>query len=337
MTRATLRDVAAQAGVSHQTVSNVLNDHPSIRPATRERVLAAIRDLDYHPNAAAKALRESRVTTLCCAFYGHAADDISDPYRNLVQSAFIAEANARGYSITTAMLQGERPEGLGALRTAYMGRSFGGVVVVSTTLPVEWMRTLAGWGIPTVLFDRADPDGVLPSVTADYVGGMTELVAYHVSRGRRDLALVIPGDDFGSSAVLRREGFLAAARAQGVRHRIEAGPWTAEAGELAFRRLWTGGDRPDAVLCGNDRMGAGALYAARQLGVRVPEEVAVSGFDDFEFARYTAPSLTTLHLPHGEMARLAVRRLLGRLEGQGSPGEAPDHRLPVTLVQRESA
>ena len=131
MSRTTLRDVAAQAGVSHQTVSNVLNDHPSIRPATRERVLSAIRALDYHPNAAAKALRESRVTTLSCAFYGHAADDISDPYRNLVQSAFIAEANARGYAITTAMLGEEQPEGFETLRTAFRGRSFAGVVVAT--------------------------------------------------------------------------------------------------------------------------------------------------------------------------------------------------------------
>ncbi|WP_102127571.1 LacI family DNA-binding transcriptional regulator [Deinococcus planocerae] len=337
MTRATLRDVAAHAGVSHQTVSNVLNDHPSIRPATRERVLDAIRALDYHPNAAAKALRESRVTTLCCAFYGHAADEINDPYRNLVQSAFIAEANARGYSITTAMLQGGQPEGLRALRTAFLGRSFGGVVVVSTTLPPEWMRALEGWEIPAVLFDRSDPAGGLPSVTADYAGGVAGLVAYHVARGRRDLALVGPGDDFGTSAVLRREGFLAAARAHGVRARIEEGAWTAEAGGGAFRRLWGGGERPGAVLCGNDRMGAGALFAARTLGVRVPGEVAVSGFDDFEFARYTAPSLTTAHVPHGEMARLAVRRLLGRLEGHAPAHESAEIRLPVTLVPRESA
>ena len=337
MSRATLRDVAAQAGVSHQTVSNVLNDHPSIRPATRERVMTAIRALDYHPNAAAKALRESRVTTLCCAFYGHAADDITDPYRNLVQSAFIAEANARGYAITTAMLGEEHPEGFEALRTAFRGRSFAGVVVASTTLPPERMRTLAAWGVPTVLFDRADPEGELPSVTADYVGGMAQLVTHHVARGRRDLALVVPGDDFGTSAVLRREGFLAAAHAHGVRARLEEGAWTAEAGELAFRRLWSGEDRPDAVLCGNDRMGAGALLAARTLGVSVPVEVAVSGFDDFEFARYTAPSLTTVHLPHGEMARLAVNRLLDHLEGRAPADESAEVRLPVTLVPRESA
>lgn len=240
MTRATLRDVAAHAGVSHQTVSNVLNEHPSIRPATRERVLAAIRDLDYHPNAAAKALRESRVTTLCCAFYGHAADEISDPYRNLVQSAFIAEANARGYNITTAFLRGDDPEGFEALHAAFKQRSLGGVVVMSTTLPTGWMRRLALWDIPTVLFDRADPEGFLPSVTADYVGGMAGLVAHHVSRGRRDLALVVPGDDLGSSAILRREGFLAAARAHEVRHRLLGGHWSAEAGELAFRHLWEG-------------------------------------------------------------------------------------------------
>lgn len=337
MTQATLRDVAAYAGVSHQTVSNVLNDHPSIRPTTRQRVMDAIRALDYHPNLAAKALRESRVTTLCCAFYGHAADDISDPYRNLVQAAIIAEANAHGYSITTAFLDGHRPEGFAALHVAYRQRSFGGAVVVGTALPAEHVQGLRAWGIPMVLFNRADPGGQLPSVTADYVGGMQQLVAYHTARGRRNLALVIPSADFGTSAVLRREGFLSATQAQGVRARIEEGDWSAESGERAFQRLWAREDRPDAVLCGNDRMGAGALYAARKLGVRVPEEVAVSGFDDFEFARYTAPSLTTIHLPHGEMARLAVRLLLERIGGTSPQGEAPDHLFAVTLVPRESA
>lgn len=337
MTRATLRDVAAYAGVSHQTVSNVLNDHPSIRPTTRQRVMDAIRALDYHPNVAAKALRESRVTTLCCAFYGHSADEVADPYRNLVQSAFISEANAHGYNITTALLGEDRPGGFEGLRAAYMQRAFGGAVVVSTTLPPGRMRELAAWGLPTVLFDHEDPQGQLPSVTTDYAGGMAGLVAHLVARGRRDLALVIPSDDFGSSALLRREGFLAAARAHGVRARIEAGAWSYEAGEAAFRRLWAGEDRPDAVLCGNDRMGAGALSAARALGVRVPEEVAVSGFDDFEFARYTAPSLTTIHVPHEAMARLAVRRLLERLSGTAPPDEPPGCQLPVTLVPRESA
>jgi LacI family transcriptional regulator len=138
MSRATLKDVAAHAGVSHQTVSNVLNNHPSIRPTMRERVLHSIRALDYHPNTAAKALREARSTTLCCVFYKQPAQDIEDPYRNLIQSALMAETANYGYSLTTAFLD-DRPESFAALRRAFLQRQFGGGVVVGF-----WQLGLAG-------------------------------------------------------------------------------------------------------------------------------------------------------------------------------------------------
>lgn len=336
MTRATLKDVALQAGVSYQTVSNVLNDHPSIRPGTRQRVLAAIRALDYHPNEAAKALRQSRVTTLCCAFFGHAADDIADPYRNLVQSAFIAEANAHGYSMTTAFLQPGQLDGFEALRQAFRQRRFGGAVVVGTTLGAAQVQTLLDWDLPAVLFDHAVAGLDVPAVTADYAGGMNALVEHHLAQGRRRLTLIIPTDDAGSSAVLRREAFVAAARAHGAEHQVvHSADWSYAAGEAAFRAAWAGDFRPEAVLVGSDRMAAGALLAARHLGLVVPQAVAVSGFDDFEFGRYTAPSLTTAHVPHGEMARLAVRTLLSHLDDPSLPARTAC--LPVAPVLRESA
>ncbi|MGY2896837.1 LacI family DNA-binding transcriptional regulator [Deinococcus sp. UYEF24] len=339
MTRATLRDVAAQAGVSHQTVSNVLHDHPSIRPTTRERVLKAVRALDYHPNLAAKALRESRVTTLCCAFCGHSADDINDPYRNLIQSAFIAEAMAGGYSVTTAFLNESDQESFSALRRAFLGQQFGGVVMVGNTMAPERLREFSHWHMPTVLFDHADPAGAFPSVVAQFADGMSQLVDYHVSQGRRNLALVMKIKDPGSTAVQRRQGFEQATRAHGLDAQIIDGDWSSESGEVAFRQLWDSGNRPDAVLCGNDRMAAGALLAARQMGVCVPAQVAISGFDDFEFARYTSPSLTTMRVPHGEMARRAVRVLLGCLEAlpEEQLPEPSLQPMPLTLVVRESA
>ncbi len=338
MTRATLRDVAAQAGVSHQTVSNVLNDHPSIRPATRAKVLTAIEALDYHPNVAAKALRESRVTTLCCAFYGHSSEDISDPYRNLIQSAFIAETIKSGYSITTAFLDEAHPETFQRLRQAYLGQQFGGVVMVGTTMSAERLREFDRWKMPTVLFDRTDPGGLIPSVTADYVGGMARMVEHHVALGRRRLALVLPLSDASSSAVSRRTGFLAAVERAGVSGQLVGGDWSCESGEAAFRQLWSQAERPDAVLCGNDRMAAGVLFQARTQGLSLPADLAVSGFDDLEFARYTGPSLTTVHVPYGDMARRTVRTLLGRLERTSDEWpELSSLEMPVHLVVRESA
>lgn len=276
------------------------------------------------------------------------------PYRNLIQSAFIAEAIVGGFSMTVAFLDEARPESFLALRRAFLGRQFGGVVMVGAAFTPQRLEEFTQWKMPTVLFDFADPAGSLPSVTGDFAGGMAHLVAYHVAQGRQNLALVLPSSDSGSSATLRRQGFVEAAIRHGVTYQLTDdrptdgqftdsqltdGAWSSEAGERAFRQLWTSAQRPDAVVCGNDRMAAGALLEARNLGVKVPQDVAVSGFDDFEFARYTTPALTTVHVPHGEMARRAVRMLIERLEPSpvSNPLAAPALQMPVTLVVRESA
>ena len=340
MTRATLRDVAVHAGVSHQTVSNVLNDHPSIRPQTRERVLRSIELLDYHPNIAAKALRESRVTTLCCGFYDQMTDDVADPYRNLVQSAFMAEATAQGYDVTTAFLKGDVSRDFDALRASFLQQRFAGAMLIGTTITPQRIEQFSQWHMPCVLLDHAHPSALLPVVTADYRSGMEQLVTYLAARGHRYLALVIPPDTRVGSAVARLEGFQAAASRHGLETTTEPGDWSAESGETAFTRLWSRPRRPDAILCANDRMAAGALYAARTLGVSVPTDVSITGFDDFEFARYTAPSLTTVHVPLAEMARATVKLLLAEIENaRSSRGEREPIflQMPVTLVERESA
>jgi LacI family transcriptional regulator len=337
MTRATLKDVAAHAGVSYQTVSNVLNDHRSVRPITRERVIQSIRILDYHPNQAAKALREARVTTLCCVFYGYRAEDIHDPYHNLIQSAFILEAYTHGYSMTTAFLDGQSLESLESLRQAFMQGRFGGIIVViaGTTLAVKQAQMFKAWGLPCVLFDNEASETEIPAITADYAQGITELVNHHVSRGRTRLTLLISKEDLASSATARRNGYLQAVQAHGLPHHIVFGEWTFELGERAFYEVWNSPNRPDALICANDRMAAGAIFAARKLGVHIPEQIAISGFDDFEFAGYISPSLTTIRVPYGEMARQALRMLLASLESASVATQTT--YLPVSLVVRESS
>ncbi|AZI44128.1 LacI family transcriptional regulator [Deinococcus psychrotolerans] len=335
MTRATLRDVAAHAGVSYQTVSNVLNDHPSIRPTTRQRVLDAIRTLDYYPNQAAKALRESRVTTLCCAFYGHSASDISDPYRNLIQSAFVAQSNQSGYDMTTAFLSHGQPQSFQTLKSNFLQQRFAGALVVGSNLTSQEVQMFRDWKMPTVFFDHTVPALDMPSVTADYAQGMVQLVTHLAQQGRRRLALIIPKDDQGSTAAARRESFTQAAEQHGLAHQVVQGDWSYDSGKAAFEALHAGSFAPDAVLAGNDRMAAGALRAAHRLNVDVPGDVTISGFDDFEFALFTAPTLTTVHVPYGEMARKAVELLLTEI----SPGssQAVQLSLPTQLIIRESA
>lgn len=332
MTRATLKDVAAHAGVSHQTVSNVLNGHQFIRPSTLERVQASIRALDYHPNQAAKALREARVTTLCFASFDHDPNTLSDPYRNLIQAALTAEANAQGYSLATAFLAHDEAS-LEALRQRYLQRSIGGAVIIGTQLQLAQWQRITSWGMNVVLLDHILP-GTPHTVSADYESGMQSLVAHHVARGRRDLVLLLPTQDYGSTALMRRDAFFNAAQQYGVRARHIDGDWSYASGERAVLELHASGDLPDALLGGNDRMATGALSAAHSLGLDIPGDLAISGFDDFDFVQYLYPKLTSVCVPHAEMAREAVRQLIALQTGQ--PVTAPV-LYPVSLMVRDSS
>ncbi len=332
MSHNTLRDVAVHAGVSHQTVSNVLNGHPSIRPATRERVLDSVRALDYHPNQAAKALRESRITTLCCAFYDHDPEILTDPYYNLIQSAFIAEANKCGFDMTTAFCLNGQASGLKMLRQRYLQKQFGGMIAAGINITPNQAKQWEDWGMPCILFDHQVDGSNICNVTTNYYAGMMELVEHHVAQGRKHLALIIPTKESGSSSESRLRGFQAATAQLGVLAQVISGDWTYESGEHAMHQLWLQDKQPDAILAANDRMAAGALRAAHDLKLNIPSDVAISGFDDFEFARYTHPALTTVYAPHAEMARYAVQQLVKLVSG-----EQPETRqFPISLIVRES-
>ncbi len=335
MARVTLKEVASRAGVSYQTVSNVLNDSAIVRDETRARVMEAIRALDYQPHFGAKSLREARAMTLSCVFFEQEPEAVADPYRNIIQSAFAFEANARGYGMFTHFLVREQPESFDTLRQQFQQRRFDGAVVVGTNFDAESARKLRGWKLPAVLFDYAGEPLGLSTIAAHYDQGMRAMVDHHVRQGRRRLALIMPPDPDVTTASARTAGFWQGVRAHGVQALTAPGDWTFESGERAFRSLWAQGDRPDAVLAGNDRMAAGSLLAARRLGLRVPEDVAISGFDDFEFGLYTAPTLTTVHVPYPEMARQATLTLLDLL--QHAQVEPSTTWLPTTLVARESA
>lgn len=338
MSRTTVKDVAMHAGVSPQTVSNVLNNHPSIRPKTRDRVLHSIKELDYYPSQAAKALRAARVTSLCCAMYGHDIEQVADPYRNLVQSAFIAEANAHNYSTFTAFLDGRKPQSINALRQRFRSQQFAGMVVVGNNLTAAQWEEMNGWGVKIVLLDHLLPGTNAVTISADYEAGMQALVAHHAAQGRKHLGLILPINSESSSSMGRYQGFLKATEAHGLRTSFAEGNWSFESGSTAMKVLLAQNERPDAILAASDRMATGALRTAHELGLRVPEDIAISGFDDFEFAQYTTPSLTTMHVPHADMARQAVRSLLALLdEPEGVPPTVPSQVFPLSLVVRESA
>ncbi|NJK44842.1 MAG: LacI family transcriptional regulator [Pleurocapsa sp. SU_196_0] len=185
-----------------------------------------------------------------------------------------------------------------------------------------------------VLCDYSGDPGEFPTVAAQYAEGMQQLVDLVVGLGRTRLVLLSTPGDF-TTVQVREQRFSAAAVAHGVRHSIDWVDQTHASGEQAFRQLWASDDRPDAILTITDRIAVGCLAGARELGVSVPEDVAITGFDDSEFSRYVLPALTTVTVPFAQIARAALNQLIHILEKR--PLEVQIQRFPVTFVRRQSA
>jgi LacI family transcriptional regulator len=328
----TLKHVAARAGVSHQTVSNVLNGI-NVKSDTLRRVKAAMRELDYHPNFAAKALREAKAKTVTLAFFEQASEAVRDPYRNLVQAAVTHGTIQHGYSLLSTFVYSSGKNTLESLSNLHKQKRSDGTLLVGLFNDPDLLEELKSLSIPVVLFDYCGQPTGFPTVTAQYAEGIAEVVAYLVGLGKRNLALISASDQF-TTRIERDESFWRSVHASGVRGEIYRGDWSYASGEAVFRQLWAQDNRPDAILA-NDSMAIGCLAVARELGVRIPEDVLVTGFDDFDVSRYVTPPLTTVHVPFAEMAQEALRQLIDHIE---HPDLEPTvQRFPVQFVRRKSA
>lgn len=338
MTRATLKAVAERAGVSYQTVSNIINNTKSVKPETRERVERVIRELGFVPNFTAKVLRQQKSMTLGCVFYEVADFDVEDPYRNMVQSAVSKAAKEANYSLLTYHVFEGNPNDLEELKTHLSQGRLDGLLFLSPSIPEGLIDEIAHWNRPTVLFDRHEANSTLPSVMPMYADGIRQLVHHLVEKGRKCLAFVGGRqEDHTQSGELRLNSFIEATGELQVclsGDYICFGDWSFEGGKRVFHTLWSLNPRPDAIVAANDRMAIGLLSGAFEAGVQVPEEVSITGFDDIEFSRYTNPALTTVHVPYVEMVNHAVDTLVRMMDGQ----ETHDHLwMPVSLRIRSSS
>ena len=322
-----IRDVARLAGVSHQTVSRVLNEHPSIRPETKARVLDAIAVLDYRPNVAARALATSRSSTLGIL---SATTGEFGPTSSIagIENA----ARAAGYAVSTLNLPDTTPEAIGAAVRQLIREHVDGIVVLAPQVRVfNVLRGLAV-SVPVVSLQTASgSDGV--TLSADQVAGARMITEYLIRLGHTDI-LHLAGPQDWIEAESRMRGYLDALRdADLPTFPPIRGDWTADFGyfagtELARRRDFT------AVFAANDVMAIGLMHGFRDAGLRVPADVSVVGFDDIPVAAHVAPPLTTVHQDFPELGRRAVQILLAQFRGEEPPVFGPV--VPV-LCGRESA
>ncbi|HEX3427908.1 MAG TPA: LacI family DNA-binding transcriptional regulator [Candidatus Limnocylindrales bacterium] len=330
--RTRLIDVATHAGVSQATASRALVDDPRISARTRAAVKAAAAELQYIPNAAARNLRSRRTRTL-----GLVIVDLSDPFHGMVAQGFEMAAGEAGYTVIFASGLSDPVRERRALKV-FVEHGTDGIALVSSVLDPREARSRAEPD-PLVLVQPDHrtlmpgrdplPDGV---VQTDDVGGVEQIVDHLIERGYRDIGYV--GAGVLPSNAVRRETAVRRLRHHGVRRplrRFQAGiEGYRSPGALAAIVQQS---LPEALICYDDKLALALLDALRGLGVRVPDHVAIVGFDDVPFASIANPRLTTVTTPTHEMGRVAARGLIQAIQTGTMP---PATLLPVRLAPRES-
>ena len=328
--RATIIDVAREAAVSMKTVSRVFNDAPNVTAKTRERVLKAAAALHYQPNVVAQGL-VGRRSYLLGLFY----ENPSPNYVVELQQGALDRLHGERYRLVVLPVEQVSqvaPNILSFVRAAALD----GIVLTppaSDNPVILELLTQARFPFVRVAPTRSPEIG--PRNVTDDVAAARLMTNYLISLGHRRIG-TIKGDPSHPSSDARLLGFSDALAAAGLPYRhddVEQGMFTFDSGLAAAARLLSKSERPTAIFAQNDDMAAGAIMAAHDLGLSVPSDVSVAGFDDSAIAKIVWPRVTTIHQPVFDMARAATDMLVAMLENDPYP-EVIDH--PFTLVPRQS-
>ncbi|WP_433214529.1 LacI family DNA-binding transcriptional regulator [Microtetraspora malaysiensis] len=331
MKRPTLEAVAARAGVSRATVSRVVNGQATVTPQIREAVLRAVDELGYVPNSAARSLVTQRTDSIALVVSEPPTRVFSeDPMFSTVIRSASLELEAADRQVVL-MLAGS-PKSHARIERYIAGGHVDGVMLISMHGADPLPAAISRMSVPIVSYGRPAVPVPLPYVDNDNVGGAEKAVRHLLDKGRRRIATIAgPQDMIGGQD--RLTGYRNMLRESDRRSIVAVGDFTRESGAVAMRQLLHDDPGLDAVFVANDLMAVGALQSLRQAGRRVPDDVAVVGFDDIEAAKFTEPPLTTIRHPFTEQAAAMVKLLLGLFEG----GPADPVILPTELVVRESA
>ena len=321
-----IRDVAKLAGVSYQTVSRVLNEHPSIRDSTKQRVLDVIREIGYRPNQAARALVTSRSRTIGVltsqnAHYG--------PTTSV--TAIEHAAREAGYRITVTSVASSEYPSIKAALDHLLTQSIEALVVIAPQVRVlEAIRELH-IDVPYVTLQNADVGGADHSMSVDQVAGARLATQHLIDLGHTEI-MHISGPQDWIEAEARMQGYLDAINAADLRTRAPIlGDWSAHFGYYAGLELLRLRDFT-AVFASNDQMALGFMHACWDYGLDVPGDVSVVGFDDIPEAAHFFPPLTTVRQNFGEIGRRAVSLLLAELQG----ADVDHGQIKPELVVRRS-
>ncbi|RIQ11044.1 LacI family DNA-binding transcriptional regulator [Jiangella rhizosphaerae] len=326
---ARLKDVADLAGVSFKTVSNVINNHPNVTEKTREKVLKAIAELRYRPNVSARSLRHGR-----SGFVALAVPELVSPYFAALASEIGAVAKRQSLMVLIEETFGEVEQERVVLE-GLDTRLIDGVIFSPMGMTTAEVAARSDPARMVLLGERGHPAG-FDHIAIDNVRAARDVTAHLIGLGRRHIAAV--GAQRAGTGGLRARGYRAALRDAGLpvdrRLIVSDLDFDRASGAQAMAALLDSGRPVDAVFCFNDLMALGALRTLHERGLRVPDDVAVAGFDDIEDGRYSTPSLTTVSPDVPLLAAEAVRLVARRLADPEAKAERID--VPFTLEIRES-
>ncbi|UWQ16476.1 LacI family DNA-binding transcriptional regulator [Jannaschia sp. M317] len=326
----TLEDVARVAGVSTATVSRCLNGKGMVSAKSRDKVMQAVEALGYTPNFGARAMAAKRTHTI-----GAVIPTMENAIFARGLQAFQETLHGHGYNLLLSS-SAYRPELEAEQIRALIARGADGLLLIGYARDAAVYDMLSRRGIPTMLAWASLPDSPHPSVGFDNRGSMRHLADAVLGLGHRRMA-VISGIVAGNDRAACR---LAGIRDSWTAHGFDLAdlavietPYGVENGAAALAQHMQAATPPSVVMCGNDVLAAGAIARARDMGLDLPGDLSITGFDDIELARLVTPALTTVHVPHREMGRTAARELVNLIEGRSGQTRT---ELAATVVMRSS-
>jgi LacI family transcriptional regulator len=332
MANSTIDDVATLAGVSIKTVSRVVNDEPNVRPTTRAKVEAAIASLSYRPNLSARALAGNRSYVLGLIYGWPSAHYVLD-----IQEGVLEICRPQGYELLVHPGKNRDPLLIREISELILTKRVDGVLLTPPLSDnLELIEALVRMGIPFVRVAPTQNKSLSPYVETNDREASYDMTCQLIAMGHKAIGY-ITGHPEHKAVSLREEGYRAAMgefNLDVTEAMVQAGDNSFESGELCARSFLQQPKRPSAIIAANDEMAAGVIMAAHQLGLSLPMELSVVGFDDTPVAHQIWPALTTIRQPIQQMAKKATSLLIKQLKGREI--SLPASMLSSSIILRQS-
>ncbi|HOG45432.1 MAG TPA: LacI family DNA-binding transcriptional regulator [Anaerolineae bacterium] len=317
---ARIDDIARHLGVSAASVSRALNDRPGVSEELRRRILAAAHELDFAPNMAARGLATQRTQMMGLVLGKKETPLDADPFYPLITHGAEACLAEQGYHLILTTVDGTQAASDLAFKLVREQR-VDGLILAGPDISPAFILAMRQSGVPCVLVDNCLQETRIDCVVSDDQAGAAAAVQHLLQHGHQDV-LCLSGPQEWASSRERSQGYHTAMREAGLAERARVMPaakTTIDTGQDLLQQAFAEGLRPSAVFAINDSMAIGAMRAAQAMGLRLPEDLAVIGFDDISWAELATPPLTTVRIYKEELGALAARRLLDLLAHAESP------------------